>query len=105
MSKDYVDLEIDVDRMKHGKDVQARLVRKRSGGLPWMVIVDGEGRELTTSVSDSGNIGCPISEQEAAWFIEMLRVTRQRLTDEDLDRLAREHEAFAKPIRERMRRR
>ncbi len=105
MAKDYVDLEIDVDRMEHGKEVQERLVKGRSGGLPWLVILDAQGRELATSVGPNGNIGCPVTEEEAAWFVEMLRRSRLRLTDEDLARIRREHDAFAEPIRKRMRRR
>lgn len=91
--------------MKRGKAVQERLVRGRGGGLPWIAILDADGHELVTSIGPKGNIGCPVTEEEAAWFLEMLRRTRQRLTDEDLARIRREHDAFAEPIRERMRRR
>jgi hypothetical protein len=67
------------------------------------VILAANGKALANSDAPEGNIGCPVSEAEAAHFFDMLGSTRQRLTDEELDVLRAEHAAFAKPILDRMR--
>lgn len=105
LAKDYRIVEIDVDRMKYGKAVETRLTKGESKGYPWSLILDAGGETLVTSDSPEGNIGCPVTEEEAAWLFEMLGRTRQRLTDEDLEVLRAEHTAFAKPILDRMNRR
>ena len=91
--------------MEHGEAVGARLTGGESKGYPWSVILDGDGKALADSDGPDGNIGCPVTEEEADWLFEMLGRTRQRLTDEELAVLRAEHDAFAEPIRERMRRR
>ncbi len=53
---------------------------------------------MINSDGPGGNIGCPVSEDERAHFIEMIRASRQRITDEELDVLAKELAAFAKEI-------
>jgi len=104
MAKDYLIIEIDVDRMTHGKEVGKRITKGESKGYPFSVVLDGSGKELVTSDGPGGNIGCPVTEEEAAWLLEMIGRTRKRLSDADLKVLSAEHTAFAKPIRERMKR-
>ncbi len=48
-----------------------------------MIITDSEGNELTTSDGPGGNVGCPVTEDERAWFIEMLKSTAIRVTPEE----------------------
>ncbi|MEM7305939.1 MAG: hypothetical protein AAF682_04680 [Planctomycetota bacterium] len=94
-------LELDVDRMKNGKTVGQLLTKGERKGYPWSVILDPEGEQLITSDAPDGNIGCPVMPKEAEHFLAMLDKTRQRLTDEELDALSKEHDAFAAPIIER----
>ena len=94
-------LELDVDRMTNGKAVGARLTKGENKGYPWSVILDADGKQLITSDAPDGNIGCPVMPKEAEHFFAMLDKTRQRLTDEELDALSGEHDAFAAPIIER----
>ena len=98
-------LEIDTDRMTNGTAVGERLTGGERKGYPWSVILDDTGKALIDSDGPEGNIGCPVSPAEAAHFFAMLTKTRQRLTDEELARLRQEHDAFAKPILEKMNRR
>jgi hypothetical protein len=72
---DYLVLKIDVETMEHGEETGRRLRGDRDGGIPWITILDGDGTELVTSDGPSGNIGCPISEQECAYFISMIEST------------------------------
>ena len=87
--------------MPHGEEVAKRLRGSRSGGIPWMVILDADGAELVTSDGPGGNVGCPVTKQEARWFFSMLTSTRQRLEDDDLAVLRAEHDLFAEPMRRR----
>ncbi len=99
MSRDYVDLKIDTDRHLHGKEVAKSLRGDRGGGIPWMVITDSTGKELITGDGPGGNIGCPVSDAERAHFIEMVKASRTRITDAELQTLTEELAAFAKTIR------
>ena len=87
--------------MKNGKKVEGQLTGGEGKGYPWSVILDAAGKALIDADGPEGNIGCPVTEAEAAHFFEMLTTTRQRLTDDDLAVLRAEHAAFAKPILER----
>lgn len=101
MSRDYVDLAIDTDRMTQGQEVFDRMKRGRSGGLPWLIILDSDGTELISGVGPDGNIGAPVQPEECAHFIEMLRKTRQRMTDDDLSVITEQLEEHAKSRRRR----
>jgi hypothetical protein len=104
----WIDVMIDVDRDLHGKEINERYKGKRSGGLPWSVIVGPDGKELLSSNAQTGdkndgkNIGGPVSEWECAWFVEMLRRTKGDLvTEAEIRRVAEDLEAYAKPRRRR----
>ncbi len=98
LSKDYIDLKIDTERHLNGEAVAKRLRKERTGGIPWSVITDAEGAELVASDAPGGNIGCPVTEDERAYFIEMVKASRQRITDDELETLSSELAAFAKSI-------
>jgi hypothetical protein len=104
IAKDWIDLTLDTDRMTHGKEVYERLKKGRSGGLPWLVVLDPECVELITGVGPNGNIGAPVTPEECAHFMQMLRLTRIRLTDEELETIEAELEEHAAPRRRPRRR-
>jgi len=91
---DYVDLKIDTQRMLHGEQVAARLQPAGTDGIPWMVILDASGKTVATSIGPEGNIGYPYQPGEIAHFISMLRSTRSRLTDAQLESIAAELTAW-----------
>jgi len=103
--KGWVDVMIDVDRDTNGKEINQRLQRGRAGGLPWMVILDGDGEEVVSSNAElpdheGKNIGGPRAEWECAWFVEMLRRCESgRVTASEIDRIAEDLEAYSKPHR------
>ena len=105
-AKGWVDVMIDVDRDRHGKEINERFKGKRSGGLPWTIILDANGNELvaanaeTDDEHDGHNIGGPVAEWECAWFIEMLRRTAgDRVSADELARIAADLEIYARPRR------
>ena len=101
-AKGWVDVMIDVDRDTNGKEINERIKGKRNGGLPWMVILDGDGKELATSNAQpkGDNIGAPVEPDECAWFGVMLETSRgDKVSQEDLDALLADLDEFAKPKR------
>lgn len=77
MARDYVDLEIDVDRMAQGKEVESSFRPAESGGIPWLAVFDTEGKIQATSDGPDGNIGFPVEPNEIAHFIDMLTRTAE----------------------------
>ncbi len=62
------------------------------------MIVDADGKQLVTSDGPEGNIGCPVSAAERGHFIDMVKRTRTRITDEELATLEKELAAFGEEI-------
>ena len=91
---DYVDIKIDTMRMANGEQVAARLAPGENGGVPWMVILDATGKELANSFGPDGNVGYPYQPNEIAHFITMLRESRKKLTDTDLEAIAADMNAY-----------
>jgi uncharacterized protein YyaL (SSP411 family) len=86
--KDYVEVKIDLDRMKEGKDVLARFNSSSKGGIPWFVMLDAKGKPLVTSDGPKGNIGFPATDEEIAYFVKMLDKSRNRLRDKEIEELS-----------------
>ena len=97
-AKDFVDVKIDIDRMPHGKDVQARLRGAATGGIPWSVILDADGQQVITADGPEGNIGCPARPHEIEHFMTMMRTGRKHMTDADLGTIQEKLEAYAKKL-------
>jgi thioredoxin-related protein len=83
---DFVNLKIDEDRMQHANNVIKRYrVSQNGGGIPWMAILDADGKLLVTSdAPKSGNIGFPGEPEGIRHFMGMLQKTIQRTTPQQL---------------------
>lgn len=101
-NKGWVDVMVDVDRDTNGKAMNTRLKGKRGGGLPWSVILGADGKEIVSSNAEpkGGNIGGPVTAEECAWFVEMLkRSGGDKITPGELKVVAAALEEYAKPRR------
>ena len=87
--------------MTNGAEVAARLRKGKRGGIPWMVILDGDGKELITSDGPKGNVGCPVAPHEIAYFMEMIQKTATNLDAKEQKSLHALLEAYAKTLRRR----
>ena len=93
LGRDYVVVTIDRDRFAHGGDVMDRVRTAKDGGIPWMAILDAQGKVLVTSDAPGGNIGYPAKPEEIDHFMKMLGATAKRLTPDDLAALRKDLEA------------
>ena len=93
-AKDYLDVKIDTLRMTHGAETAASYLPEGCQGDPWVVILDGTGKTLATSVGPKGNIGYPFQPEEIAHFVNMIRQTRQTLSDAELEAITADLETF-----------
>jgi hypothetical protein len=86
IERDYVYLKLD-SRMPSADEVIKKLQPTGGRGIPWTVILSAEGESLITSDSEKGNIGFPSEPEGKVHFEKMLRTTRKRLTDEEIQSL------------------
>lgn len=83
--------------MENGQEVADRL--GGSGlGLPWITILDGEGKELTNSTGPEGNIGCPVKLEEQAYFVTMIERTVQHSDSDSIRKMQDALSAYAKSL-------
>ena len=97
LSKAFVAVKVDTDRMEGGQALLVAESKGKNGGIPWCEILDGEGKAIVDSnAPESGNIGFPAKPDEIAWFARMLERAGPRLSAEDVALLTRSLQAPAK---------
>jgi len=84
LSKDFVDIKIDQDRTEGGKDMLEKYSDGKSGGIPWIVFLDGDGKALINSNASKGNIGFPSESAEIEHFEVMLKKVAKNMTAADI---------------------
>lgn len=86
--QDYIWVKMD-HRWTGAREIMAKLRDGASGGIPWFAILDSSGAILSTSNEpESGdNIGFPGEASGQKHFASMLKATRQRMTDAEIDQL------------------
>lgn len=100
LERHYVFVKLDVSRDDHARPLCERYEEKDAiNGVPWYVILDGDGKPLITSnAKDLGedafstNIGFPSSKPGIDHFMTMLKQTAPRMSDVTLAGLRRQLE-------------
>lgn len=87
LATEFVDVKIDVDRTIGGKELDETFRESKDGGIPWFAFLDAEGKVLVTSDGPSGNIGFPVTDEEVAHFIDMLKDATRNLSAQDIDKI------------------
>lgn len=98
LSKDFIDLKIDTERMTGGEDVFKKFC-PTPGGIPWTAFLNEQGHVLSHSGMGDKNIGFPAEPAEIDAFGTMLTAARHNLSDADTQKLLtslREDAAAAK---------
>jgi hypothetical protein len=83
--KDFVWVKMD-HRWTGARELMAELRGGADGGIPWFAILDASGETLITSndPETKQNIGHPSEPSGQKHFENVLRASRQRLTDEEI---------------------
>ena len=90
-SKHFVAAKIDQVEMADGTELRREIAASRkSGGVPWHAILDGDGKVLATATGPNGNIGYPVKDSEIMHFISMLRKSSRQITADELGIIERE---------------
>lgn len=89
LSKDFIDVKIDQDRMTGAREVQGTFRKDDKGGIPWFAFVAADGKVLATSDGEKGNVGFPAQPAEIAHFEKILAATKKNLTDADIRALCK----------------
>lgn len=97
LAEDFVVAKVDIDRMTHGRDVMTRYRKDDSGGIPWYVVLDGEGRPHGTADGPSGNIGYPFTSEEIEAFMKLL-ASQEKLKPAQLEAIRKAAVASADRI-------
>jgi hypothetical protein len=83
LAKEFISVKIDLDRAPNAKEL-AKRYQSKDEGLPWMVIVDADGKAIADSTGPEGNTGFPAKASEYAQFKSMLDKAKRHLTDADI---------------------
>jgi thioredoxin-related protein len=102
LDREFVLAKIDIDRMTGGKDVMEKYRPKdsQSGGIPWYVILDSQGKSLATADGPKGNIGYPLEPKEIDQFLAIMRGQGERIESHQIDQLRRSLNAAAEQIKQ-----
>jgi thiol-disulfide isomerase/thioredoxin len=85
--KDYIWLKMD-HRWTGAIDVMQKIRNGAEGGIPWIAILDSDGKVLATSNDDDGeNIGFPSSQLNKSHFRKMINDTKIRLSETEMAQL------------------
>ncbi len=89
---EFVDLKVDLAKTPKARQLYLKYA-KNGDGVPWFAFFDGDGAVLGTSVGKTGNVGCPESSEEIAFFVDMLK----KITHMNADQLKQVETAFKAP--------
>ncbi|MFO1007374.1 MAG: carboxypeptidase regulatory-like domain-containing protein [Planctomycetaceae bacterium] len=85
--KDFIWVKMD-HRWEHCETVMESLRKGAQGGIPWIAILDSDGKPLVTSNTAKGeNIGFPSDDTGRQHFRTMLEKTAVRLTPDEITHL------------------
>jgi hypothetical protein len=96
IDQDFIVLKIFRERYANGDKVLSTIRKDNSGGIPWVAILDGEGKVLATSHAEGINIGFPYDAAGVEHFLKMLSSTAKRITPEQMQQLRKSLEERAK---------
>lgn len=87
---DYIWLKMD-HRWTGAIEIMKEYRGEAQGGIPWCVILDAKGNKLATSnhLKSGDNIGFPSDADGQKHFAHMFKLTRIRMTDEEIEELTK----------------
>lgn len=74
LNQHFVFLSLDQEKVKGTTAFRAAHALDRSSGVPWYATLNGQGELIATSdAKPAQNTGYPASQEEIAWFMEVLK--------------------------------
>jgi thioredoxin-related protein len=86
ISKDFVDVKIDIERTIDGEKVMGKFTKTK--GISWIAFLDDSGAIVADSGGPDTNLGFPYSKEEVAGFVEMLKKAAVKISPADINTLA-----------------
>lgn len=87
MHRQFVDVKVDIDRMNGGPELLEKY-REQSGGIPWFAVIDPKsGDVVIDSTGPEGNVGFPSTDNEIAYFGEILEKCGDRFSEQEISLL------------------
>ncbi|MFC1628145.1 hypothetical protein ACFL3H_03400 [Gemmatimonadota bacterium] len=65
--------------------MKERFIQGRSGGIPVFFILEPDGTIVSDCVGPDGNIGSPYTDEEIAWFGEMMKKAAVTITADEIE--------------------
>ena len=87
MAEHFVEVKVDTDRDLGGAELMTRYAESRSRGIPWFVVLSGDGTVVTTSDGPDGNVGCPWTDEEVKTFGIILDRSKSGFTPAQITQL------------------
>lgn len=78
----FVPVKIDVERMTGGAALATRYGKTQDDGIPFFAVLDADGHKLADSRHEKSNVGFPVEPFEVAHFMDIIRKTGKKLTDQ-----------------------
>ena len=99
LARDFVELQLDVDRTTGGKEILAGFRSGEQGGIPWFAFLEGD-QVLAHSGLAQENLGCPWKDEEIEAFGKLLAAAAKNLTQADIAALQSDLRAFRQETEE-----
>lgn len=87
LEQDYVFVKVDTLRDDNALEIESRITSGRQEGVPFHAILGAGGQVAISSRGVMGNIGFPSSHEGRYHLRKMLKETRSKLTDEQIEYL------------------
>jgi thiol-disulfide isomerase/thioredoxin len=101
LGRDFALTKIDIERTVGGKELLKGLRKDEKKTLPWFAILDAQGSPIAISEPEGGaNVGFPSDPTEIAHVGGMIHKAARRITDADIDAIARSLAEFREKARE-----
>jgi thiol:disulfide interchange protein len=93
LARDFVELKLDVDRTRGGKEILAGLRGSAEGGVPWFAFLEGDKAVAHSGLGDQ-NLGCPWSDAEIEAFGKLLATAAKTLSPAEIAALQADLRTF-----------
>ena len=85
LEKDYVFVKVDGVRDENGIEISKRVTGDRNFGIPFVAIMDSDGKVLIDGNGPFGNVGFPSEFESVQHLRRMFRTTATNMTEQEYE--------------------